>query len=126
MKRKKLPEVFSDLSRYSADWIHSTEVERNRYRVNCSLAELRGFYEAMMPKMEEISNFLNNYSLAELPRECTNLLELALMAMEVAPSVEYYNSPDVPDSVEHEKFIIYPLPNKYSTKEEYSDNPNNI
>ena len=121
MTGKKLPKEFSKLSKYSCSWIYSTEVERNKFRVNCTLVELQDFYDAMMPRMEEIADFLNNYSLTELPRECSNLMELALMAMEVAPAVEYYNNPDVPDAVDHEKFIIYPLPNKYSTKEECSD-----
>jgi hypothetical protein len=56
-----------------------------------------------------------------MPRECANLLELALMTMEVAPAVEYYNNPDVPESVEYEKFDILPVRQKYTVLE---DSPN--
>ena len=80
---------------------------------------MQDFYDTMLPRLEAIANFLNDYPLDALPRECANLLELALMAMEVAPAIEYYNNPDVPNSVEHEKFRIYPLRNNYAVVDEH-------
>jgi hypothetical protein len=35
------------------------------------------------------------------------------MAMEVAPAIEYYQAPDVPNSVAFEKFEILPAPQRY-------------
>ena len=118
MNEKILPAEFADLTKYTSAWVHSTEIDRNNFRVKRTLAELQDFYDAMMPRLEEIAGFLNNYPLNALPRECANLLELALMTMEMAPAIEYYHNPDVPDAVEHEKFLIYPLPNKYSVVQE--------
>jgi hypothetical protein len=109
-----LPSGFEDLSRYLPQWLHATEIDRNRFRVARALPELQDFYDTMMPRLEDIANFLNDFPLDALPRECANLLELALMAMEVAPATEYYNSPDVPNAVEHEKFRIFPLRNNYA------------
>lgn len=113
-----LPGGFEDLAQYAPAWIHASEIERNSFRVARTMPELQNFYATMMPRLEDISNFLNDFPLDALPRECANLLELALMTMEVAPAIEYYNNPDVPNSVEHEKFRIYPLPNNYSVVDE--------
>ena len=113
-----LPDGFDDLSKYVPAWIHSTEIARNRFRVLRTMPQLQDFYDTMMPRLESITAFLNDYPLEALPRECANLLELALMTMEVAPAIEYYNNPDVPNSVEHEKFRIYPLRNNYSVVDE--------
>ncbi len=115
-----LPSGFEDLSKYASEWIHATEIDRNRFRVSCTLPELQDFYDTMMPRLESIANYLNDYPLDALPRACANLLELALMTMEVAPAIEYYNNPDVPNAVEYEKFRIYPLRNNYSVVDEQS------
>ena len=109
-----LPDGFEVLANYVPAWVHATEIERNLFRVGRSMAELQEFYGTMMPRLEQIAAHLNDFPLDAMPRDCANLLELALMAMEVAPAIEYYNNPDVPNSVEHEKFRIFPLRQKYS------------
>ncbi|MFT4564969.1 MAG: hypothetical protein ACI9BW_004739 [Gammaproteobacteria bacterium] len=120
MTNNALPSGFEDLAEFMPDWACATEIERNRFRVAQSLAELKRFYDAMMPRLDAISSFLNDFPLHAMPRDCANLLELALMTMEVAPAVEYYNSPDVPESVEYEKFDILPVRQKYTVLD---DNP---
>lgn len=120
MTNNTLPRGFEDLAEFVPEWVHATEIERNRFRVAQALAELKRFYDAMMPRLDAISSFLNDFPLHAMPRDCANLLELALMAMEVAPAVEYYNSPDVPESVEYEKFDILPVRQKYTVLD---DNP---
>lgn len=108
-----LPSEFQDLSELVCDWAHGTEQARNEFRVSRSMNELQNYYDRLMPRLEEISAYLDNYDLNKLAREHGNLLELALMAMEVAPAIEYYNNPDVPESVEYAKFRIFPVKPKY-------------
>ena len=109
-----LPDGFEALSKYVPAWVHPTEKARNQFRVSQSLEELTEFYNAMLSRMDDIAKFLKPMSLENLPRDCANLLELALMAMEVAPAVEYYDSPDVPKAVDYDRFEIYHVPPKYS------------
>ncbi len=112
--KRTLPKGFEDLAGFVPEWTYASEGERNAFRVARSLADLQSFYDATMPRLEEISSYLNNYPLTAMPRDCANLLELALMTMEVAPAVEYYHNPDVPNAVAYEKYRIYPLASKYT------------
>ena len=117
MTEVRLPLGFEDLAQYVPDWVHATEIDRNKFRVARTMSELQAFYDSTIPRLEAISKHLNEFPLNAMPRDCANLLELALMTMEVAPAVEYYNSPDVPEAVEYGKFTIYPVPQKYRVDE---------
>ena len=109
----RLPEGFADLERFVPAWVHDSERERNAFRVAQPMAALREFYDATLPHLEAVAAYLDGADLQRLTRPQGNLLELALMAMEVAPAIEYYNQPDVPNSVEFEKFEILPVPVRY-------------
>ena len=110
---EKLPEGFEDLERFIPGWVHGTERARNAYRVSRSIEALQGFYDATIPRLAAIATYLDTAPLDQLSRSQGNLLELALMAMEVAPAIEYYQSPDVPNSVEFEKFETLPVALRY-------------
>lgn len=114
MATNALPQQFQDLAELVRDWALGSELARNQYRVSRSMFELQSFYDRLMPRLDDISSYLDKFPLNGLSREQGNLLELALMVMEVAPAIEYYNNPDVPESVEYEKFTIFPITAKYS------------
>lgn len=103
-----LPEPFQDLSGYVADWAIDTEAARNRKRLASSMDELVAFYNAMLPRMEPAIEYLNTRPLAALAPPERNLLNLALMFMEVAPAVEIFKDPDVPWGFVAERFEILP------------------
>lgn len=109
----KLPADFENLERFVPGWVFGTECERNAFRVAQPYELLREFYDATIPQLAQIAAALDAYPLDAMPREAANLLELSLMAMEVSPAIEYYQSPDVPNSVAYEKFEIVPTPMRY-------------
>lgn len=108
-----LPDGFDALERFVPEWIFGTERERNAFRVAQPLESLREFYDALLPRLDAIVSTLDTAQLDRLSRPEANLLELALMAMEVAPAIEYYGDPDVPNSVAPEAFEILPVEPKY-------------
>jgi len=108
-----LPAEFSALSRFVPEWTIATERERNAFRTRQPYARLREFYAAVMPCLEAMTEYLNPLPLNALPRDAANLLELALMLLEVAPAVEYYQRADVPNSVAYEKYEIFPVAPRY-------------
>ncbi|NNL86826.1 MAG: hypothetical protein HKP27_14285 [Myxococcales bacterium] len=110
---EKLPQGFEDLERFVPSWVFGTERERNAFRVAQPYETLQDFYDSTLPHMTRIAAALDVHPLDALPRDAANLLELALMAMEVAPAIEYYQAPDVPNSVAYEKFEIVPTPIRY-------------
>ena len=62
---------------------------------------------------DPLAERLEQTTLDNMSKEEACLLELALMAMEVAPAVEYYNQPDVPNSVDVEVLKILPVDRAY-------------
>jgi len=92
-----LPDGFADLAPLVADWAHDGVVARMTRRQSSTIAELKAFYEVMLPRGEAVLAHLRQYPLGDLPPEVENLLRLMLMLAEVAPAVEWYNDPMVYD-----------------------------
>jgi len=101
-----LPGNFNELEPFVAAWSLATERERNGNRRASSMQEIRLFYDAMLRHMTAIAEHLNGFSLHELPEKERCLLNLAFSFMEIAPAIEVYFSPDVPEAIEAERLTI--------------------
>ena len=101
-----LPERYSHLSPFVDEWALSTELQRNRKRRACTQAQLQLYYDTLLPLMDDLVGHLNQFDLEQMPEAEANLLNLALMFMEVSPAIELFHQPDVPDSFEAERFEI--------------------
>ena len=113
---KRLPINFADLEQFVPQWVFHSERERNVFRVQQDLDDLQSYYDALLPRLHDISAAVDAYPLNDLPAAYADLLALALMAMEVAPAIEYYNNADVPNAVEYDRFEIYDTPAKYAVR----------
>ena len=93
-----LPKQFADLERFvTAGWALPREHDRWARRVNSSTAEIKDFYETILPRMEAIVQYLDRNPLDKVPETDRPLLYLALAFMDVAPSWEIFQAPDVPE-----------------------------
>jgi hypothetical protein len=101
-----LPEGFGELEPFVCEWALQSERERNRKRLASSMEEIRRFYETMLRHMEALVTHLSRFKLQDLPQPERRLFWLALSLMEVAPAVETYASPDVPDAIAAHRLII--------------------
>jgi hypothetical protein len=101
-----LPNSFAGLERFVRDWALDSEAQRNHKRLASSMADIQEFYDTMLRHMEAVLQHLSGFRLQELPSPERRLLHLALSLMEVAPAVEIYSSPDVPDAIEAHRFLI--------------------
>ena len=112
--QNQLPANFNELEQFVPQWVFHSERDRNQFRVQQELSVLQHYYKLVLPRLPEITAALDSFALTSLPREYANLLALALMVMEVAPAVEYYDNSDVPNAVEYSRFEIYDIPVKYN------------
>jgi hypothetical protein len=104
MSRQHFPAPFADLEPL-ADWALATEGQRARKRRDSTMAEIRTFYDAVLPRMEAMIDYLNPLPLDHLPDDARRLLHLTLSLAEVAPAVELFNQPLVTDGYDPERFI---------------------
>ena len=101
-----LPAQFSMLERFATDWVLPTEKSRNDFRVAQEQTALEDFYQTIFPLMDELCDYIDQYSLDAMPPQAERLLRLGQMLMEVVPAVEIYRQPDVPNAFAFDRFHI--------------------
>ena len=90
------PPEFRDLERFS-EWCLETEPERSAKRQASTFEELQAFYDAVLPRTEEILTYLDKYPFKEIPAELRPLLQLTWALAEVAPAIEAFGQVQVVD-----------------------------
>jgi hypothetical protein len=94
----RLPPEFADLNAFAEVWAAPASDARHHQRQIRSLAEIRAFYEAMLPRLDAIFRYLDPLDLATLPVPERQLLYLTFGFGEAALSIELFNAPGVTDS----------------------------
>lgn len=84
---------FSDLDVFVSQWGDPRAQERLRKRMGASMEELKSFHAAMVPRLEEIIDFLNQFPVDAIPDEYRPLAHAALAVCEVDDAVNLWGSP---------------------------------
>jgi hypothetical protein len=101
-----LPAPFADLDLLAEKWSLATQNQREACRRTSTPAEIRGLYNTLLPRMDAILEYLDHFTLENMPPEAQRLMYLTFSLAEVAPYVECYESnPWVPDSFEDTRLI---------------------
>ena len=101
-----LPAPFADLESLAEKWSLATQQERENRRRASTPTEIQVVYDTLLPRMDMILDYLNQYTLDNLPEEAKRLMYLTFSLAEVAPYVECYHSiPQVPNSFEDTRLI---------------------
>jgi hypothetical protein len=93
-----LPAQFADLEAFAPAWCMASEPERLAKRLSSTMAEMQAFYDAIVPRAEDVIAHLDMFSLDALPEKETNLLHLAYSMIQVSFPVECWHQPNVPDT----------------------------
>lgn len=88
MSETMLPSAFAELEPYAQTWCLATETERWARRMDSSMVEMREFYDAFFPRLEEAIEYCDKFSLNDLPDDALHLLHLIYSLIMVAMSVE--------------------------------------
>ena len=97
---------FQDLTPYLSKWALPSEAERSAVRWRASPEEFRAFYDALLPRLDELLACLDEFALGSLSEEAIPWYYLALAFAEVAPHCELYNDDNkVPNSFDAKRFI---------------------
>lgn len=111
MSAALLPDQFSDLEPFAAEWVLETEGERFAKRLSSPMDETQAFYDAFFPRAEEAIAYCDRFPLDELPDDARNLLLLLFSLVMASFPVEVWRQPHVPDSgAAYLDLIIEPIP----------------
>ena len=86
---------FSDLKEFMDEWGYADAHLRLNKRSNAGFSDIKKFYDAIVPRLEEIIEFLNQFPVDDIPEEYRPLAYLALAACEVDDPVNIWNSPEL-------------------------------
>lgn len=104
MANSFLPSDFSDLQGFSA-WALATETARAQRRRDSTLDELREFYDAMLPRLMAVLEYLNGFPLSRMPAPELALFQMSLAFAEIAPFVEQYGRTVLPEIFDERRFV---------------------
>jgi hypothetical protein len=104
MPDRLLPDAFQDLEPFAA-WALATETERKNKRLASTMEEIQAFYDAILPRMEAVITYLNQFPLDAMPAEAQRLLSLTLSLAEAAMAVELFKQPSVADGYDMTRFV---------------------
>ena len=93
-----LPQAFSDLQPFVADWALPTRAQRYEARLSKPFDELVTFYDAVAPRAEEAIAYLNGLDIDDLPDDATTLLHLLYSMILVSYAVNVFKQNRIPDS----------------------------
>jgi hypothetical protein len=98
MSSSTLPQGFSDLEPFVADWALPTRAQRYEARLSKPFGELVRFYDAVAPRAEEAIAYLNGFDIDALPDDATRLLHLLYSMILVSYAVNVFKQNRIPDS----------------------------
>jgi hypothetical protein len=98
--QSRLPSAFAELEDYAQTWCLATETERWNARVSASMPELRDFYDAFFPRLEEAIDYCDKFPLDSLPDDALNLLQMIYSLIMVAMAVEIMHQPTPVDAAD--------------------------
>jgi hypothetical protein len=108
LRNNPLPPDFADLAPFVKDWALTTERDRYFKLLATPLADLRVFYDAMLPRSEAIVAYLSALPLADLPADARLLYELMLTFVETAHPVDLkWKQTDIEGGITPEKLNFH-------------------
>lgn len=105
MSERLLPEEFERLEGFAREWALPTGPERAAKRLSSDMEEIQELYDAVLPRAEEIIDYLDQYSLGEMAEDAQCLFYLALSLVEVSRAVELYGQPGA-EGLDERRFVL--------------------
>ena len=95
-----------ELDRFLEHWAKPTETSRSHVRWHATPEDFQAFYAAVLPNLDDLMDYLDQFPLGQIPDDARPLYYLALAFAEAAPHCELYDgSSEVPNSFSAERFV---------------------
>ena len=98
MTNSALPQGFSELEPFVAEWALPARAQRYEARLSKPYEELVTFYDAVAPRAEDAIAYLNTLDIDALPDDATRLLQLLYSMILVSYAVNVFKQNRIPDS----------------------------
>lgn len=101
-----LPPAFRDLQGFVEEWALASEKDRHLKMLGSSVDELRIFYNAVLPRMDAIKDYLDELPFEALPDDARTLFHLAMTFVETAHPIDLnWKTTNIEDAFPIERFV---------------------
>jgi hypothetical protein len=100
MTTTPLPSAFAEFEKFAQTWCLATEAERWDQRMASTMSEMREFYAAFFPRLEDAIDYCDKFALDDMPEDAVNLLHLIYSLVMVAMAVEIFTQPRPTDAAD--------------------------
>jgi hypothetical protein len=83
------------LEAFTREWGLDTAAKRLAKRAGSSIEEIRAFHEAIVPRLQELIDFLNTFPVEEIPAEYRALGFTVLAALETDDPLHIWRRPNL-------------------------------
>ncbi|HDS1695132.1 hypothetical protein HWD96_26295 [Pseudomonas putida] len=91
----RLPDGFEELEPFLDHWDKPTSHERWIKRAAMPYPDILKFYEAMLPRADAATQYLDQFPLDEMPAPAERLFRLLLAMTHAAVAVEIHQAPSI-------------------------------
>jgi len=98
MSSPQLPPAFADLEPFAQKWCLPNEHARYAARLSGTMDEMQSFYDAMLPRGDAVLDYLEQFSLDDMPDDAEHLLQLMYALIVVSFPIEAFHQPKIPDT----------------------------
>jgi len=106
-----LPPEFAEFEDLVAAWALADSTARLEKRLTTPLADIRAFYDRLLPQAPRALAFLAERQLGALSAAEERLLKLMLSLAEMGPAIEWYGTGSYPDPFDARRFpLVVTLP----------------
>lgn len=96
MSDKLLPEGFADLEPFVADWALPSFNERRAHRGGADMADIRRFYDAMVPRADAALALIEQHPYRDMPEDVARLYLLVLALSHASMAIEVHGATRAP------------------------------
>ena len=89
-EQHRLPSRFAELEYLVERWALPTENQRSAKRWSASPEEFQELYDALVPRINDVLAYLDQFPLDDMPEDAQLLFRLSLALAEAAPHIEFY------------------------------------
>jgi hypothetical protein len=105
MPSRELPTAFAALQPFVDGWTLTSEQDRFKKLHTSTIDDLRSFHGAVMPLLQQMLDYLNQWKIGELPEDAQTLYDLTMTFAETAHPVDLrWKDVDFPDAYAWDKF----------------------
>ena len=90
----ELPLAFKELESFVQEWALPKFSQRQGKRLRSSMTEIQAFYDAMMSRLSDAVEHLNQFPLDKMPLPEQQLLELCRSLANIGNCVALWHAPD--------------------------------